>query len=598
MPPRLPAKRRNEESPAGRSSKKVVKELTYDTYDEAFDGGVEHEEKGERYKDGEKAQRFYEKAAELYQKAMQFGETYDATFNLARVQYTLASQFYLPPSSLDIYGSAIALYRNAMDKAEDPNLKSDAAFNLSQALLSLAELTEEYEGPAAAGGVKELRDLAMTLLQTVFMTQSQYLEFAKEHPGEVPDGTGEEGEAPPADAEGDAEMKEGEDEDEDATPSGSPPAEGVTAVTYPTPSAFVDTVMTFVDTQSTLWEAAEPVVMPTENAQEASKGVLGYAESLAPPGRQAELTLAEMKLLLTLDSINWELTRKDAKPGSGQEKGLEGAARALTALLANLDASPPDDPSVRADILSTLADTEMEAATRLIIQAKAGPAGPSPQAQSAWAHLTSATATFGKALDLPSLGTQAEFRPHILMQLVRTSLNRARLAPINDTAQRNQGQLLDNCAAYAHKAAQALGWQYPPLPKREGWKTPVPAPGKLEPPFPAGWDAELLARTLALLQLRVCYFVHSGQVLDGVEGAKEKYGDETAKPLVETLQSVPPGPRRIGPRDIERFVGDVEDEEGPLSEGESQWWAEIAAKFVADDAGQQGLATEILNQTE
>lgn len=56
MPPRLPAKRRNrdDESPAGRSSKKVVKEPTYDTYDEAFDGGVEHEEKGERYKDGEK----------------------------------------------------------------------------------------------------------------------------------------------------------------------------------------------------------------------------------------------------------------------------------------------------------------------------------------------------------------------------------------------------------------------------------------------------------------------------------------------------------------------------------------------------------------
>lgn len=526
--------------------------------------------------------------------------------NSARVQYTLASQFYLPPSSLDIYGSAIALYRNAMDKAEDPFLKSDAGFNLAQALLSLAELTEEYEGPAAAGGVKELRDLAMVLLQTVFSTQAQYLQFAKENPGEVPDGTGEEGEAPAeaaADAEGDAEMKDGEEEeddadDADATPHGSPPAAGVTAVTYPTPSAFVDTVMTFVDTQSTLWESAEPVVMPTENAQEASKGVLGFAASLAPPGREAELDLAEMKLLLTLDSINWELTRKDAKPGSGQEKGLEGASRALTSLLANLDASPPDDPSVRADILTTLADTQMEAATRLIIQAKAGPAGPSPQAQAAWAHLTSATANLGKALDLPSLGTQAEFRPHVLMQLVRTSLNRARLAPINDTAQRNQGQLLDNCAAYAHKAATALGWAYPPLPKREGWTVPVPQAGKLEPPFPAGWDAELLARTLALLQLRVCYFVHSGQVLAGVDGVKEKYGDATAKPLVETLLTVPRGPRRIGPRDIERFVGDVEDEEGPLSEGESQWWAEIAAKFVADDAGQQGLATEILNQTE
>jgi hypothetical protein len=35
-------------------SGKKQKEPTYETYDECFDGGVEMEEKGERYKDGEK----------------------------------------------------------------------------------------------------------------------------------------------------------------------------------------------------------------------------------------------------------------------------------------------------------------------------------------------------------------------------------------------------------------------------------------------------------------------------------------------------------------------------------------------------------------
>ena len=61
-------------------------------------GGVEMEEKGERYRDGDKvcnpicigkrrapyiqALRFYDRAIELYSKALGFSKTYDAAYNL------------------------------------------------------------------------------------------------------------------------------------------------------------------------------------------------------------------------------------------------------------------------------------------------------------------------------------------------------------------------------------------------------------------------------------------------------------------------------------------------------------------------------------
>ena len=65
MAPKHSLKRRQEDerSPgpsSGRKPKKAGKnkrEVTYDTYDEAMDGGVVMEEKGERYRDGDKVCR-------------------------------------------------------------------------------------------------------------------------------------------------------------------------------------------------------------------------------------------------------------------------------------------------------------------------------------------------------------------------------------------------------------------------------------------------------------------------------------------------------------------------------------------------------------
>lgn len=85
MTPRpLPAKRRSDAGESSRAPKKGgSKEPTYETYDECMEGGVDNEERGERYRSGEKAQRFYETAAELYAKALAMDEnSFDAAYNL------------------------------------------------------------------------------------------------------------------------------------------------------------------------------------------------------------------------------------------------------------------------------------------------------------------------------------------------------------------------------------------------------------------------------------------------------------------------------------------------------------------------------------
>lgn len=43
--------------------------------------GVDAEEKGEKFRTGDKARRFYEQALELYGRAVGFERTYDAVYN-------------------------------------------------------------------------------------------------------------------------------------------------------------------------------------------------------------------------------------------------------------------------------------------------------------------------------------------------------------------------------------------------------------------------------------------------------------------------------------------------------------------------------------
>jgi tetratricopeptide (TPR) repeat protein len=573
MPPRpLPPKRRSE----GESSRaqKKGKEPEYNTFDECMDGGVEAEERGERYRDGEKAQRAYEQAAELYAQALAKDETsFDAAYNLGRVMYRLAGEFYLPPSSLDVWTGAMMLFKRALGSTQDPSLKNDAAY-------SLADVVEEYQGERARQQAMELRENASKLLSPVLQANFMFAMHKQEN---------QDAEAA-SEAAGEAEMDVDKAETTEATtddmavdtdaatPAPAPGEPGFKpAGSTPTGDSLADVVLLMADLGITLWNYFSPQQMPPDSQQEAIAGILDTSRQFVPPTRQAEIDLMETKMLLQLDSNMWDLVKGQVAPGSGPDTSLEKAAVAIERILTSLDASPSDDSSTRADILTTLADTEMNAAARLMfLFPRAQDAA--PLATRAWAQLSAAARHLTQAAGLPvSASTPKEFKPSVYLGLMRSTLLRARLAPVNATAAANAQKLLDNVAAYATKAADAAGWKLPKLPRAND---PQPNPffsEPLVPPFPQGWDMEMLARDIQLLMLRVVYFVSTG-MFAGVD--VDSY-EAAGKAVVEGIQSVKNGPRRLMPRDLERFLSDIEEEEGALSEGEAAWWADMKRRIEA-----------------
>ncbi|BEI86585.1 hypothetical protein CcaverHIS002_0608720 [Cutaneotrichosporon cavernicola] len=576
MTPRpLPGKRRSDSGESSRAPKKG-KEPSYTTFDECMDGGVEAEERGERYRDGEKAQRSYEKAAELYAQALAMDESsFDAAYNLGRVMYRLASEFYLPPSSLDVWSGSMMLFKRALQASEDPSNKNDAAFNLAETFHSLADVVEEYQGERARQQAMELRENAAKLISPVVNANFMFAMANQD----VKDADA----ASEAAGEGmDVDVKSANKDDDmavDAAPA-APEEEGLKpAGSTPTGDSLADAVLLMADIGITLWNYFSPPQMPPDSQQEAIGGILETARQFVPPTRQAEIDLMEAKMLLQLDSNMWDMVKSQVTPGSGLDMTLDKAAGAINRILTSLDDSPSDDSSTRADILTTLADTEMNAASRLMTllprtQDKA------PFGARAWSQLSSAASHLTQAAGLPvTASTPREFKLNVYLGLMRSTLLRARLAPINGIASSNAPKLLDNVAAYAAKASEAAGWKLAKLPRSND---PQPNPfftEPLVPPFPMGWDMEMLTRDIQLFMLRVVFFVSTG-MFDAADVDKDNY-ESAGKAIVEGIQSVKNGPRRLMPRDLARFLSDIEEEEGELSDEEAAFWAKIKARIEA-----------------
>ncbi|KAK8847456.1 hypothetical protein IAR55_005314 [Kwoniella newhampshirensis] len=591
MPPKRPLKRRGDDdgdrSPARRPKRpgKNKREQTYDTYDEALDGGVEMEEKGERYRDGDKAQRFYERAVELYSKALDLHETYDAAYNQARALYALSTNFLLPPSSLDPLRRSLVLYRQATTLTNSPLLRMDVGFNLSQACSSLADVLEDLDPEDSKAEVRKLREEARDVLQEVMDGQEEYLRATGEDT-EVAEAENEVIDVVEAGAEGEQSMEV--DSKSEAAENGQEDESATFETHLPTPSTFIDTVIALIDLHLSLWDSAPVPRTPTEEEQGVVRNILDRAGPLAPPGRQAELDLTEIKVLLAMDSIVWDLFRAQAQVGMGLERSLEGAIAALGAVLASLDVAPPQDElTVRADVLTTLADTHTVIASRMLFLNTQLPPGPSPLAQQAWFHLSSATTHLTTALDLPTNAANAprEFKPSVFLSLSKVSLARARLSPINETAHRNVEQLIDNASTYAARAGEGLGWKFLLV---GSIATSTTNTGALslsiggasvsgssnELPYQAGWESESLARTISFQQIRVCLYASRTDLLP--ETSRKKYAEGLER-ILNGLQSVKPSDteRKVGERDLKRWLGDLEDDEGGVLDIENGWWGEV-----------------------
>lgn len=426
-------------------------------------------------------------------------------------------------------------------------------------------MTDEIEGTSGAESSRELRTTATQMLGPVLSTQAVWLQGQEALAAQGGEGATENAEpTAPAPASTDEQMDvEGEGQT----------ASGTRDLTHaPTPDALVDTVLLLVDIALTLWDTLTPPQPPTEGEQQSTREMLEMARGFAPAGRQAEIDLAESKVIITIDSIMWDMLREQIQgPDREVLTGTEMACKVMERILSSLDDEAPTDETIRTDILTTIANAEIAAAQRCVVLAKKGNAA--ENGQTAWTQLSQAATHLNTAVKLPvTARTPREFRPNCYIELLRVTLERARLAPFNETSARNAQALLDNCSAYGVKAAEALDWNVPRLPSSKLGMTPF-MNDDLRPPYPSGWDMEMLARDLLLLQLRVCFYAMSGQILKE-DGTKEIY-EHSAEAIVKAIISVPVGPRRLNPRDLERFVGDIEDAEGTITPEENEWWKQV-----------------------
>ena len=466
--------------------------------------------------------------------------------------YTLSTSFLLPPDSIVQLRVSVLLYHLAINRTDSNFLQLDANYNRALTLTECADLMENSgfmddseNDEATAASVRKLRDEARELLMDVFLGQEDYIKAMNEGDDHVA----------AADSAMDQERSDSEMEVDQSATEETEDDDKAYEVHVPTPSSLIDTALAFVDVQLTIWEVDGPTKAPTDEEQAVFGAFLEIASSLAPPGRQIEIFFAEAKCLLCLDRIVWDQRKMEAKVGSGVERSLEAAVTALEKLLVGLDGQPADQETVRADILVTLADTHSTIATRMLFLTPQLPPGPSPLAQQAWSNLTQAVTHLSSALNLPSnASTPNLFKPSVLLSLSNVSLARAKLWSTNETARRNAAQSMENASTYSSRAYEMLKWNAAVL------------------PYPAGWDTESLARTIALQRLRVCFY---GSKTDVVPEARERYA-QSAVEMMNQLKDIQDKARRVNEADVKRWIDDIQDE-GGIDDSEREWWKEVVA---------------------
>lgn len=435
----------------------------------------------------------------------------------------------------------------------------DAAFNLAQALEDLADILEDTQGDNTIEEIRRLRVEAIDMLGQVLDGQEAFLRSTAES---------EEVDAVSQAVDEEMEVDVGVEAGNDAAISDTTPdvedeaasqGDGASFETYlPTPSTFIDTVLRLIELHLSLWTSTSPLRLTTEDEQISVRSILDRAGNVAPSGRQAELDLAEIKVLITTDQIMWDLLKSQVRIGTGHENTLDGAVVALSQLASSLSSHPPDEQSVHMDIHTTLADTHISAANRMLVLVPQLPLGPSPVVQKAYAHLTDAITSLTNVIQSPIDGfTPKGAHPSALLSMSKVSLGRARLGTVNETARRNQAQLMENARSYVTRALDGLGWGHVASQDLES-KTP----------WQAGWEIELLSRNCMLQMLRITFFASLlGHGLGG-----------DSKEILNRIKKFAGGERKVGSADVERFWMEVE-EDGGFGEGEKEWWVGIVGEL-------------------
>ena len=557
---------------------------------------MDAEEKGEKFRTGDKARRFYEQALELYKKAVTFERTYDAVYNQsvlvglaacrnesdewhdsvrARVLYILATNHTLPPTTVhfSLLTQSIELYRAALTITPDPLLESDSAYNLAIGLIDLADIAEDFQLPGAASGsrspiylnedrVTEIRLEARSLLEDVVRVQDGYIASQ----GGI--------EAFKSDVLGDEPEPDG---DQDMSGASTPGGVASYEEHIPTPMTLIDAILLIVDVDISMLGALDPDVSPEVLSSEFAIGTLGHAWTALAKARQISgespsisLTVKESELVLILVGLGMEI---DLTTGAIVPPTSAGQIRIVRECLNKTTALQQLALFASAEVEAKLAfyDTLIELyKTSSRLNATENPA-------TAWDDLGKAVQACTAALELPfSVVTNPLSRASLSLELSRVSLRRSFL--LLAAAEKNRATLLKNAETYANRSLVALSWgslatEQTGIGAGSGTLSIGLGSGAATGTIPPtqGWDHERLARTTSLTLLRILWIGSTGPAPAPVKAEK----------LLTSVKALGKGSeeRKIARIDVERFVEETELEEGTLREGEVKFWEGVVTEL-------------------
>ncbi|SJX60891.1 uncharacterized protein SRS1_12119 [Sporisorium reilianum f. sp. reilianum] len=513
-----------------------VDPTSYDDYDEAMQDGVELEEKGERFQFGAKAQRFYVQAGTLYAQAAQLAganveRRADALYNVSRIHFLLASQFALPPDSLQSFVEAIATAQEATrlaprlpapgaaDGALPNPFTLDTMTHLATSMQTLAEAVDELgwphglkapplsmQAPGQTPSPTLLWQEALALFERVADGQNVILQDQKASEGAV-DQQAETAEADEGEMQTDAQ-------------GGGEDVYGYTS-SLVTPASLMETLLSMLAGYTSLIEAASTVeAIQTYSA--AVEQITAKAEALASdtgstallPATSNDTAQASSELAASWEEVQRAaLAIRVARLGKAIELGsdpsqisgeLESVMQTVNEWAARLIASPAaaaPSTSRRDALVATLCDVGEagQNVCRLSLRLQPAKAG----VAAIWALATSSTKLFSQALaalDTSAAGggsaavlgqantstPTSRARCRILLALSSLSLLRSHSgfeAAGIAGAKGTRTKLVDNARLYARKAVTEIGLG--------GLLRPAPAqtPRSAAMPPPGGWES-------------------------------------------------------------------------------------------------------------
>lgn len=414
--------------------------------------------------------------------------------------------------------------------------------------------------------VREIRLEARNLLEDVVKVQDGYIAsqggvqaFESDVLGDEPDPEG----------------------DQEISMSGSSTPGG--AASYeehiPTPTTLIDAILLIVDVDISMLGALDPDVSPEVLSSEFAVGTLAHAWSALAKARQINgetpsiaLVVKESELIMILVGLGMEIdlnTGGIVAPSAAGQIRLVRQCLDKTIALQQLGFFPTAEVEAKLNFYDALIEL-YKTSSRL--NATEHPA-------IAWDDLGKAVQACTAALELPfSVVTNPLSRASLSLELSRISLRRSFL-PL-PAAEKNRGTLLKNAETYANRCLVALSWgslatEQTGVGAGSGTLSIGLGSGAVTGQVPPtqGWDHERLGRTTGLTLLRILWI---GSTTMGSAPAGSSTTAKAEK-LLRAVKALGKGSeeRKVGRIDVERFVEEVELEEGVLRDGEIKFWEGI-----------------------